>query len=358
MKKNQLARLLAYVTGMVNQQLLLQNEYLLAENRILRGYLPSRLLLTDPERSTLAVLGKQLGRRGLGPVASAAKPDTILAWFRKLVAQKFDGSRHRLYPGRPPLGREITELIIRLARENSGWGYDRIAGALALLGHRVSDQTVGNILRRSGIPPASKRRQQTSWADFIRSHMAVLVGIDFFTVEVLTWRGLATYYVLFFLHLETRRVTLAGTTRHPTEDWMVQMARRAVDPIDGALRLVRFVLHDRDTKFCAPFRNTLRSAGVRPLTLPARSPNLNAYAERWIRSIKTECLSKLILLGEASLRRSVTQFIEHYHLERPHQGKGNQLLFPAPVSSVPRHAGRIKCHERLGGLLKFYQPAA
>src|SRR5215469_8576909 len=146
MKKNQLARLLAYVTGMVNQQLLLQNECLYAENRILRGHLPPRLLLTDPERSTLAVLGKQLGRRGLEPVASAAKPDTILAWFRKLVAQKFDGSQHRLYPGRPPIGREIAELIIRLARENSGWGYDRIAGALALLGHRVSDQTVGNIL--------------------------------------------------------------------------------------------------------------------------------------------------------------------------------------------------------------------
>jgi hypothetical protein len=130
MKKNQVARLLAYMTGMVNQQLLLQNEYLLAENRILRAHLPSRLLLTNPERSTLATLGKRLGRRGLELVAAAAKPETILGWFRKLVAQKFDGSRHRLYPGRPPLGREITELIIRLARENSGWGYDRIAGAL------------------------------------------------------------------------------------------------------------------------------------------------------------------------------------------------------------------------------------
>ena len=359
MHSTQVARLLAYVTGMVNQQLLLQNEYLLAENRIFRAHLPSRLLLTDPERATLAVIGKRLGRQGLEPVASAAKPDTILAWFRKLVAHKFDGSRHRLYPGRPPLGRNITELIVRLARENSGWGYDRIAGALAIFGHRVSDQTVANILRRFGIPPAPRRRQQVSWADFIRSHMAVLAGIDFFSVEVLTWRGLATYYGLFFLHLETRRVTLAGITQHPSEDWMVQMARRAVDPIDGALLPVRFVLHDRDTKFCAPFRDTLRSAGVRPLTLPARSPNLNAFAERWVRSIKSECLSKLILFGEASLRRAVTQFVEHYHLERPHQGKGNQLLFPAPPVSPPSRRQRyIKCHERLGGLLKFYQRAA
>ena len=151
---------------MVNQQLLLHNEYLLPENRILRSHLPSRLLLTDPERSTLAALGKRLGRKGLEVVASAAKPETILGWFRKLVAQKFDGSRHRLYPGRPPLGREITEIIVRLARENNGWGYDRIAGALRILGHQVSDQTVGNILRRFGIPPAPKRRQQMSWADF------------------------------------------------------------------------------------------------------------------------------------------------------------------------------------------------
>jgi len=135
------------------------------------------------------------------------------------------------------------------------------------------------------------------------------------------------------------------------------MARQAGDPIEGALLPVRFVLHDRDTKFCAAFRETLRSAGVHPLTLPARSPNLNSFAERWVRSIKSECLSKRILFGEASLHRAVSQFTQHYHLERPHQGKGNQLLFPAPVSLLPRHEGRIKCHERLGGLLKFYQRA-
>ena len=139
---------------------------------------------------------------------------------------------------------------------------------------------------------------------------------------------------------------------------MVQMACRSVDPIDGALLSIRFVLHDRDTKFCARFRDILRSAGVRPLALPAHSPNLNSFAERWVRSIETECLSKLILFGEGSLRRAVTQFLEHYHLERPHQGKGNQLLFPSSVRSPSQHAGHIQCHERLGGLLKFYQRAA
>jgi putative transposase len=199
-----------------------------------------------------------------------------------------------------------------MARENTAWGYDRIAGALNNLGHSISDQTVGNVLRRFGLAPAPKRRQQMKWADFIRSHMAVLAGIDFFTVEVLTWRGLATYYVLFFLHLETRRVTLAGITRHPTEQWMVQMARNAVDEIDGALRHIRFALHDRDSKFCASFRATLSSGGVQPLLLPARSPNLNAFAERWVRSVKSECLSKLIIFGEASLRRAITEFLKHY----------------------------------------------
>src|SRR4051794_19205880 len=148
MKKSQVARLLAYVTGMVNQQLLLENEYLIAENRILRSHLPARVHLTNPQRATLAAIGKRLGRQALEHVAMVAKPETILGWYRKLIAQKFAGSKHRAYPGRPTVGQEITELIVRMARENSGWGYDRIAGALKNLGHDVSDQTVGNVLRR------------------------------------------------------------------------------------------------------------------------------------------------------------------------------------------------------------------
>jgi putative transposase len=215
MKNTQVPRLLTHVTGMVNQQLLLQNEYLVAENRILRAHLPTRLRLNDPQRSTLAEIGKRLGRRALQQVASVAKPETILAWYRKLISRKFDGSKHRLYPGRPAVGREVVELVVRMARENTGWGYDRIAGALKNLGHCVSDQTVGNILRRFGIAPAPKRRQQMTWADFIRSHMAVLAGIDFFTVEMLTWRGLVTYYVLLFLHLDTRYVTVAESRGIP-----------------------------------------------------------------------------------------------------------------------------------------------
>lgn len=291
----------------------------------------------------MAEFGKRVGRKDLRLVASVALPDTILAWYRRLIAQKFDGSKHRSYPGRPPITPEIEALIVTMARENSGWGYDRIVGALANLGHRVSDQTVGNVLRRYGIPPAPKRSQKTTWKEFISAHLAVLTGVDFFTVEVLAWRGLATYYVLFFLQLETRRVTLAGMTRHPTADWMVQMARNAVDEEKGHLRSQRYLLHDRDTKFCPAFRDVLKSAGVRPVVLTPQSPNLNAFAERWVRSAKQECLSRLILFGERSLRRALTEYTEHYHVERNHQGKENELLFPARAPDGSGTRKRVQC---------------
>ena len=175
-------RLLAYATDSVNQELA-------AENHILRAKLPSRLRLSDPERATLAEIGKRLGFKALEAVANVAQPDTILAWYRRLVDQKFDGSKHRKYPGRPRVASEVEALVVRMARENAGWGYDRIVGALANLGHRLSDQAVGNRLRRHGIAPAPKRSQTTAWKDFIAAHQDVLVGADFFTVEVLSWWG-------------------------------------------------------------------------------------------------------------------------------------------------------------------------
>jgi putative transposase len=354
MKDNSWARLLAYVTGLVNQELLLRNEYLAAENRILRAHLPARLRLTDPERSTLAEIGKRLGRKALNDVACVAKPDTILAWYHRLIANKFDGSKSRSYPGRPRISREVTDLIVGMAKDNSGWGYDRIVGALANLGHVVSDQTVGNILRRHGIAPAPKRSQSTTWKDFIAAHMAVLAGIDFFTVEVLTWRGLATYYVLFFIHLESRRVTIGGITKHPTEQWMMQIGRNATDESYGFLKECRYVLHDRDAKFSASFRQTLTAAGVEPLKLPPQSPNLNAFAERWVRSVKQECLGNLILFGEGSLKRTLNEFAQHYHAERNHQGKGNMLLFSPATPQQPAGQGTVRCQTRLGGLLTYY----
>jgi len=278
--------------------------------------------------------------------------------MQRLIARKFDGSKRRSYPGRPPIDGETEALIVRMATENSSWGYDRIVGALANLGYPVSDQTVANVLRRYGIAPAPKRCQKTTWKEFISAHMAVLAGVDFFTVEVLTWRGLATYYVLFFLQLETRRVSLAGITRHPTEEWMTQMGRNATDEACGCLRQHRYVLHDRDSKFCTEFRETLAAGGVKCLRLPPRSPNLNAFAERWVRSVKEECLSKLVLFGEASLKRALTQFQEHYHEERNHQGKENRLLFPSQTRGPRREPGTVRRQGRLGGLLKYYDREA
>jgi hypothetical protein len=310
----------------VNEELLLKNEYLVAENRMLRAHIRGRLLLSDGEKATLAEIAKRVGRKALAQIARVAKPDTILAWYRNLIAQKFDGAKQR--------------------------------GALANLRHSISDQTVGNILRRRGVPPASERGKSTTWKDFIRSHMSVLAGTDFFTAEVLTWRGLVTYYVLFFIHLDTRRVWIAGITEHPDSAWMEQMGRNVTSEGWGFLQDRRYLLHDRDAKFSDSFRDTVKAGGVKPLKLPARSPNLNSFAERWVRSVKEECLSKLVLFGEGSLRRAVGEYVTHFLEERNHQGKGNVLLFPRKEEIIGSSTGRVRCKERLGGLLKYYHREA
>lgn len=182
--------------------------------------------------------------------------------------------------------------------------------------------------------------------------------MDFFTVEVLTLKGLMTYYVLFFIHLESRRVSLAGMTPYPDQEWMEQQARNMTMQEWGCLKDYRYLLHDRDTKFCQSFRELLKSGSVKPLRLPARSPNLNSYAERWVRSVKEECLSKLILFGECSLRRVLQQYVVHYHEERNHQGKENRILFPLPTRAARKKEGAVRCRERLGGLLKYYEREA
>ena len=350
------ARILAFVTGQVDQELLARNDYLAAENRILKAQLKGPLKLTDAERATLGEIGHRLGRKVLAEVANVARPDTILAWYRKLVAGKFDGSKVRRSPGRPRIKRAVEQLIVRMAKENRDWGYDRIVGALANLGYEVCGQTVGNVLQRHGLPPAPERKRTTTWPTFIQTHLALLAGTDFFTAEVLTLRGLVTYYVLFFIHLESRRVDIAGITVHPDERWMKQIARNMTMEGCGALRDCRYLLHDRDTKYTQSFRAIIASGQVEPLVLPARSPNLNAYAERWVRSVKEECLCKVILFGERSLRRALSEYVEHYHAERNHQGKDNVLLFPRSANT--RRDGRVQCRERLGGLLRYYHQEA
>jgi transposase InsO family protein len=252
------------------------------------------------------------------------------------------------------IDQEVEALIVRMAQENRSWGYDRIAGALANLGFTVSDQTVGNVLKRHGIAPAPERKTTTTWKACIRTHLDLLVATDFFTAEVWTLGGLVTYDVLFFLRLGTREVYVAGVTPHPHQAWMTQIARNVTMEAWGFLSPGQYLIHDRDRKFCPAFHQMIDAARVTRVPLPPRSPNLNAFAERWVRSLKEECLSRVILFGEAALCRTLSEYVEHSHHERNHQGKGNIRLFPAASQGTAR-AGPMQCRERLGGLLKYYE---
>jgi hypothetical protein len=268
-------KLLAYITGSVDQDLLLRNEYLVTENRLLRQQITGRVRLTDGERKVLAGIAKRLGKRALEEVATIVIPDTILAWYRTLVARKFDGSKQRKTLGRPRTDKELETLVVRMARENCTWGYDRIAGALAHLGYAISDQTVGNILKRHGVLPAPKRKKTTMWKEFIRAHMDVLVATDFFTTEVWTVSGLVAYYVLFFIHVASRKIHMAGMTPHPDQSWIVQVARNVTIADWGFLTPGQYLIHERDGKFCPAFQRIIDEAGVTRVPLPPRSPNLN-----------------------------------------------------------------------------------
>ncbi|QDU92356.1 integrase core domain-containing protein [Lignipirellula cremea] len=314
-----------------------------------------RISLTDDQRRILAVKGKALGRNTLRELTTIVTPDTILRWHRELVAKKWDHSEKRKSVGRPRIRQLIVDLILRFAQENPSWGYDRIQGALANVGYHISDTTVGNVLKQHGIEPAPDRQRQTTWTTFLKAHWDVLAAIDFTTIEVWTKVGLVTYYLLFVIELKTRRVHLAGCTPHPDEPWMTQIARNLTD-YEGFLLGKRYLLMDRDTKFSLAFRHILKREGVEPLLLPPRSPNLNAFIERFMRSLKSEALSRMIFFGENSLRRAVSSFLEHYHGERNHQGLENKRIQPA--DEVGQIAGKIECQERLGGLLKYQRKAA
>ena len=211
---------------------------------------------------------------------------------------------------------------------------------------------MGNILKRRGLPSAPDRKKTTTWKEFIRTHMEVLWATDFFSTEVWTLCGLVTFYVLFFIKLDTRAVHIAGVTAHPTAQWMMQVARNATMEEWGFLEPGQYLIHDRDTKYGDAFKQVIDDAGVKRLPLPPRSPWLNAFAERWVKSIKDEALSRMILFGATSLRHVLDEYVEHYHTERPHQGKDNVILFPAPRSGGVAD-GPIECRERLGGLLKY-----
>jgi putative transposase len=294
------------------------NEYLREENRVLKAQLlGKRVRLTDDERRRLAVLGARLGRRILAEVAAIVTPDTILRWHRQLIARKWTYPKRR--PGRPGGLLEIRRLAVRMATENPSWGYTRIQGALKNLGHRVARSTIATILKQQGIPPSDERT--TSWQTFLRAHWGALVAADFFTTEVWTLRGLVTYYTVFVIELQSRRVHIVGSTPHPDEAFMLQIARHLTDATDGVVDGSRFLICDRDQKWSAAVRHLLETSDVRVIRTPFRAPNCNAHAERFVRSIKEECLNRVIPLGEQHFRRTLAEFVVHYHREpsRPRQ---------------------------------------
>lgn len=344
--------LLLALAGCINQQDLRIIEYLLAENRVFREVVgKKRLRLTDDQRRRLAVKGKLLGRRLLREFASIVTPDTILRWHHRLIAMKWDYSSKR-GPGRPHLATIIRRLVVRFAVENRHWGYGKLQGALEHLGHTVSTESIANILRENGLEPAPERSKRKTWHEFLRTHWDTLAAADFFTVEVWSWCGLVTYYVLVFMDLSTRRVHLGGIATNPNTAWMMQIAKNVTDPFDGFLREKQFLIIDRDTKYCEAFRHLMESVGIEPIRLPPRSPNMNAYMERFVKSIKHESTDQLLLFSERSLRRVISEYIEFYNGERFHQGMGNQLL--AEPDARMNDDGEVTCRERLGGLLRYY----
>ena len=347
-----LSFLLVIVSGWVHRHQLLVIEFLQAENQLLKERLRgTRIRFTDAERALLARKAKAVGRKALLDLNTVVSPDTLLRWHRQFVAQKWNFT-HRRGPGRPRIMRAISELIVRMAQDNPRWGYTRIQGALANLKHSVGRGTVANVLKRNGIEPAPERGKRTRWATFLQAHWKVLAASDFLTVEVWTGRGLVTHYLLFVISLADRAVKIAGITTRPDEAWMLQVGCNLTDWQAGALHAKQYLIIDRDTKYSAQFRRLIRDEGTNVIRLPPRSPNLNAYAERFVRSIKDECLNRMIFIGQASLRRAVAEYMDHYHGERNHQGLENRLVHAPAV--VAANDGAIYRRARLGGTLNFY----
>jgi transposase InsO family protein len=239
-----------------------------------------------------------------------------------------------------------------MAQENRSWGYTRIQGALKNLGHEVGRGTIAKVLNEAGIDSAPARRKGTTWKEFLRKQWAVLGATDFFTVEVWTAAGLVRYHVLFVMRLATRQVQIAGIIPEPHGRWMEQMARNLTDGLDGFLNGCRYLIHDRSSLFTAQWSSILESAAVKNVRLPPSSPNLNAYAERFVRTVRETCLDQVVLIGEGSLRRVIGELMEHLHRERNHQGLGNNIIEPE-LPGFPA-AGQIRCRERLGGMFRYY----
>jgi putative transposase len=306
-----------------------------------------RLPLRRNDRILLAAASRLLPRElwRSFPVS----PQTVLRWHRELVRRKWT-YRHKRPPGRPRVARETATLILRLATENPRWGYQRIQGELKKLGVAVSATGICSVLRRHRLPPAP-RRDGPSWKEFLSQQAAGIVACDFFCVDTVR---LKTLYVLFFIELSTRRVHLAGVTAHPKSPWITQQARNLV--MEDHLARTRFLIRDRDAKYSGPFDEVFRSEGLRIIRTPIRSPQANAFAERFVRTVRRECLDHVLVLGERHLERTLRVYVRHYNKERPHRGLSLQTPEPRPTPN--RADGEVVRVARLGGLINEYRRIA
>ena len=308
---------------------------------------PPRLRPLD--RALLAAASRVLPR---GRWASfLVSPTTLVRWHRELVRKKWTYPRRQRTEG-PPIDAEVRELILRMARENSRWGCVRIQGELRKLGIRVGATTIRTLVRRSGLGPAP-RRAGPSWSEFLRAQAEGIIACDFFTVETIR---LKTFYVLFFIELSTRRVHVAGVTPHPDSGWVTQQARNLA--IEERSTGAKFLIRDRDAKFTRSFDEVFRTEGTRVIRTPIRAPKANAYAERWVGTVRAECLDWIIVLGSRHLERVLRTYVEHYNQGRPHRGLGLAVPEAPPHDHVSVQPDEIKRRDLLGGLLHEYEGAA
>jgi putative transposase len=353
---NAVQRLLYILSQATDRALARWVQYLLQENRSLRARLPERIVTTPAERARLLKYGRPVGP-AINQLITIVTPGTFHRWVREAQGQK------RKKPnkiGRPKKPVDLKELILKIARD-TGWGYTRVLGEIRkLTRHKISRQTVANIMREAGLEPGPQRGEKT-WDEFLKIHASSLWQCDFFTKRALTLRGFRYLYVLVFLNVATRKVFVTKATGHPNAEWVIERSGEFVRHAQENKLGVDLVFHDADRKFSKAVDENLRQRGLRPRRLRPRSPNLNAYVERWIQSIQVECLDHFIVLGEAHLNYLVEEFVAHFHEERPHQGLDNKLIMPAKPppedQSIPS-LRQIVCRERLGGLLKHYERRA
>ncbi len=329
-------------------------QYLTQEIKILLVHLARRPNPTKAEKAALSRAAKAVDPLYLEKTFNLFTPATLYRWYRELVRKKWDYSARMKKRGQPRVSKALEELAVKLALENPNDGYPSIANRLKLLGFETNPETVQNILKRNGIPPSSERINQLSWKEFLDIHWEQLAATDFLTWEVLTPFGLVTHYILFFIRQLDRKVHIAGITTNPNGDWMRQMARNLTDPETGFLKDGMTLLHDRDDKYTAHFDRILNECAIETLKLPPESPNLNAHAERFVRSVKEQCLSRLMITSEKQLRKALRQYAEYFNHERCHQGLGNRIPCPREEFVQSPGNGKIIRKQRLGGLLNVY----